>query len=89
MLGTGACCLTLRVSFETGDMATACALVSRGLGVALIPRSATVGHTFDFTAIPIGPVPISRRVALVSRHDRYRSRALDQFAQYAKRSMIR
>lgn len=81
--------LTLHVSFESGDMPTTFALVRRGLGVALVPRSATVAEVDDVTAVPIGPVPLARRVAQVWRKDRHRSRAVDAFAQHAKRSMTR
>lgn len=79
--------LTVRVSFESGDIATAFALVGRGLGVALVPQSSTATESHNVATVRVGPVPLTRRVALVWCRDRYRSRALDAFAQHAKRSM--
>ncbi len=81
--------LPLLVGFESGDLPTAFAFVSRGLGVALVPRSATHIYADQVTALAIRPVPLARRVALVSRTDRYQSRAVDAFAQHAKRLMTR
>jgi DNA-binding transcriptional LysR family regulator len=80
--------VTLRVSCESADMTTTFALVARGLGVALVPRSITENGMYTnraVRAVPWGPDPITRTVSLVWRADRYHSRALSAFAAYAKR----
>lgn len=81
--------LTLRVSFESSDIATAFALVSRGLGVALVPRSTAETQPHAVAVVRVGPHSLARRVALVSSRERYRSRAVDAFANHAKRRMSR
>lgn len=78
--------LTPRVGCESADMSTTFALVGRGLGVALVPRSITENGMYTsraVRAVPLGPEPITRTVALVVRADRYHSRALSAFVSYA------
>lgn len=76
-----------RVGFESADMSTAFALVGRGLGVALVPRSITErssSATHPVVAVPVGPDRLSRTVALIWRRDRYHSQAFDAFSRYAR-----
>lgn len=80
--------LVPQVGFESADMATAFALVGRGLGVALVPRSitshgASPGHPVH--AVPVGPGRISRTVALIWRRDRYHSPTFEAFSEYTRR----
>lgn len=80
----------LRISFESGDIPTTLALVSRGLGVAVVPRSASELLRDDqVAAVPIGPIPLVRRVGMVSRRDRHRSQAVDAFEHSARRIFAR
>ncbi|WP_349425986.1 LysR family transcriptional regulator [Microbacterium sp. LWS13-1.2] len=68
--------------FESADMATAIALVTRGLGVALVPRS-VASRDASIAPLSISPVPVTLHVAQVSRLDRPRSLAIDAFASRA------
>jgi DNA-binding transcriptional LysR family regulator len=81
--------LTLRISFESSDMTTAFALVSRGFGVALVPQSTVAVQPYEVAAVPVGPNPLTRRVAIVWSRERYRPRELEPFVQHAKRRMAR
>lgn len=81
--------LTPKVSFESGDMATTVALVSRGLGVALVPRSTAELRLRDVAVIRIGPTPLSRRVGLVWSRGRHQTRVVEAFVQHTKRRMSR
>jgi DNA-binding transcriptional LysR family regulator len=71
----------LRVSFESGDLATIEGLVGAGLGVALLPdqfagASNTVG-------IPLAAVGAERRVGLTWRTDRTLPPPAERFLRFA------
>lgn len=78
--------LVPQISFESADLPTAIELVRRGLGVALVPRSIAEREPPSVTALPIAPVRLTRRVALIWRSDRHRSRALEAFRRDARRT---
>jgi DNA-binding transcriptional LysR family regulator len=76
-----------RIDVESADMTTAFALVERGLGVALVPRS-IVGSA-HVRPLPLYPRAASRRLALVWRENRYALRAVKSLAEHIEGSVGR
>jgi DNA-binding transcriptional LysR family regulator len=75
-----------RTGFESADLATAFALVKRGLGLALVPRSvASLDPAVG--VLSVAPQPVTRNVAQIWRKDRPHSLALASFVREA-RSML-
>jgi len=72
-----------QVRFETNELSRVRALASRGLGVAIMPRSDTEGPGPPVAAIAIGPPKLRRTVGLVWREDRRRAPAAEAFLQFA------
>jgi LysR family transcriptional activator of glutamate synthase operon len=75
-----------RVRFESSELSRVRALVSRGLGVAIMPRSET-GRPGPVTprvaAIALGPPALRRRVGLVWRRERRHPPAALAFLRFA------
>jgi DNA-binding transcriptional LysR family regulator len=76
-----------RVVMESADLATGVELVTRGLGVAVVPRSFALRQADRVRHVEIGPVPLSRTVALVWPDDARLAPPLSHFVQHATRSM--
>jgi LysR family transcriptional activator of glutamate synthase operon len=72
-----------QVRFETNELSRVRALASRGLGVAIMPRSDTEGPGPPVAAIGIGPPTLRRAVGLVWRADRRRAPAAEAFLAFA------
>jgi DNA-binding transcriptional LysR family regulator len=72
-----------QVRFETNELSRVRALASRGLGVAIMPRSDTEGPGPPVAAIPIGPPTLRRAVGLVWREGRRRAPAGEAFLAFA------
>src|SRR3979409_329745 len=72
-----------QVRFETNELSRVRALASRGLGVAIMPRSDTEGPGPPVAAIAIGPPVLRREVGLVWRGDRRRAPAAEAFLEFA------
>jgi DNA-binding transcriptional LysR family regulator len=72
-----------QVRFETNELSRVRALASRGLGVAIMPRSDTEGPGPPVAAISIGPPALRRSVGLVWRGDRRRAPAAEAFLAFA------
>ncbi len=78
-----------RVRFESSELSRVRALVSRGLGVAILPRSET-GRPGPITprvaAIALGPPALTRQVGLVWRRERRHPPAAQAFLRFAERA---
>jgi DNA-binding transcriptional LysR family regulator len=72
-----------QVRFETSELSRVRALASRGLGVAIMPRSDTEGPGPPVVAISIGPPKLRRSVGLVWREGRRRAPAAEAFLAFA------
>src|SRR2546423_960589 len=71
-----------QVRFETNELTRVRALASRGLGVATMPRSDTVGPGPPVAAIAIGPPKLRRSVGVVWREGRRRAPAAEAFLAF-------
>jgi DNA-binding transcriptional LysR family regulator len=71
------------VHFETNDLPRVRALVSRGLGVAIMPRSDTEGAGPPVAALTLGPPSLRRTVGLVWREARRRTSTAEAFQRFA------
>ncbi len=78
-----------QVRFETNELSRVRALASRGLGVAIMPRSDTEGPGPPVAAIPIGPPALLRAVGLVWRRGRRRAPAAEAFLAFALEWTVR
>jgi DNA-binding transcriptional LysR family regulator len=76
----------VNVTIETGDVTAILALVGRGFGVAILPRSVADAHPLGRTvaSVPFGPVPLTRTIGMVWLTDKHRSRALEAFQLNAR-----
>lgn len=74
-----------RIDVESADMTTAFALVERGLGVALVPRSIVGGARVR--SLALYPRPTNRHIALAWRQHRYRLRAVKALAEHIEKTM--
>ena len=75
---------TPRVAFETADMATTLALVSRDLGVATVPRSLVLRGRDDVVTLSLRPDPPMLTVSLLraaTRTDTFGARAFARIAR--------
>ena len=72
-----------QVRFETNELTRVRALASRGLGVAIMPRSDTEGGGPRISVIAIGPPKLRRSVGLVWRAERRRAPAAEAFLRFA------
>ena len=75
-----------QIWFQSADVATAFALVKRGLGVALVPRSAASLEP-TISVLSLAPSPLMLHVTQVQRRDRPRSLALVAFADQARSAL--
>ena len=71
-----------QVRFETNELSRVRALASRGLGVAIMPRSDTEGPGPPVAAIAIGPPKLRRSVGVVWREGRRRAPAAEAFLAF-------
>jgi DNA-binding transcriptional LysR family regulator len=71
-----------QVRFETNELSRVRALASRGLGVAIMPRSDTEGADPPVAAISLAP-KLRRRVGLLWRAGRRRPPAAEAFLEFA------
>jgi LysR family transcriptional activator of glutamate synthase operon len=76
-----------RVVMESADLATGLELVARGLGVAVVPRSFALHEADRVRHAELGPVPLSRTVALVWPGGTPMAQPLSHFIDHATRSM--
>jgi LysR family transcriptional activator of glutamate synthase operon len=72
-----------RVRFESSELSRVRALVSRGLGVAIMPRSETRSPGPRVAAIALGPPALKRQVGLLWRRDRRHPPAAQAFLGFA------
>jgi LysR family transcriptional regulator, transcription activator of glutamate synthase operon len=72
-----------QVRFETSELSRVRALASRGLGVAIMPRSDAEGPGPRVATVDIGPPRPRRSVGLVWREGRRRAPAAEAFLQFA------
>jgi DNA-binding transcriptional LysR family regulator len=72
-----------KATLETADIATAVALVSRGLGIALLPQSFAAEERHRVAQVGVGDEPLTRTVVLAWNDDAYQSRALRAFKALA------
>lgn len=72
--------------FQSADLATAFALVKRGLGVALVPRS-VASREPNMTLLSLAPSTVELQIAQVRRSERTQSLALTAFASQASRAL--
>lgn len=73
--------VTLRVAFSTANMGTVRAVVSAGLGVAIVPLSATEVPGPPLRALPLSAPRLERLVTLVRNKARYESPAVATLRQ--------
>jgi LysR family transcriptional activator of glutamate synthase operon len=73
-----------RVRFESTELSRVRALVARGLGVAIMPRSETGPATPRVAAIALGPPALRRRIGLVWRRERRHPPAAQAFLRFAQ-----
>jgi LysR family transcriptional activator of glutamate synthase operon len=71
-----------QVRFETNELSRVRALASRGLGVAIMPRSDTEGPGPAVKTVSIGPPTLRRAVGLVWRAGRRRPPAAEAFLTF-------
>jgi DNA-binding transcriptional LysR family regulator len=76
---TGAHGFAPHVAIETSDFRLVYPFVAAGLGLAVVPRSAVEYNNDEVALLPIGPVPITRTVALAWATDRYLTPAMRGF----------
>jgi LysR family transcriptional activator of glutamate synthase operon len=77
-----------RVRFESTELTRVRALVARGLGVAIMPRSETERPSSPaqrVVAIALGPPALRRRIGLVWRRERRQPPAAEAFLRFAGR----
>lgn len=86
-VGFEAAGLTLRPAFEVDQIATALALATAGLGVAILPGYARAGQTGGITAQTLGTPTLRREVALIYAADRALSPAAAAFADHLTHSL--
>jgi LysR family transcriptional activator of glutamate synthase operon len=72
-----------RVRFESSELTRVRALVSRGLGVAIMPRSETAAPGPRVAAIALGPPALRRQIGLVWRRERRHPPAAQAFLDFA------
>jgi LysR family transcriptional regulator, transcription activator of glutamate synthase operon len=72
-----------RVRFESSELSRVRALVARGLGVAIMPRSETVRPGPRVAAIALGPPALRRHIGLVWRRERRHPPAAQAFLAFA------
>jgi DNA-binding transcriptional LysR family regulator len=80
---------TVNVTIETGDVTAILALVGRGFGVSILPRSVVDAHPIGRTvaSVPFGPVPFARTIGLIWSANKHRSRVSEAFQLNARNFM--
>ena len=73
-----------RIVCETGSSATICALVSAGLGVAILPRSILETAVTALTIIDLVQPVLTPTVTVALRSNVYRSAAATAFVAFAR-----
>jgi len=73
-----------RARLESTELSRVRALVARGLGVAIMPRSETALPGPRVAAVALGPPTLRRRVGLVWRRDRRHPPAAEAFLRFAR-----
>jgi LysR family transcriptional regulator, transcription activator of glutamate synthase operon len=73
-----------RARLESTELSRVRALVARGLGVAIMPRSETASPGPRVAAVALGPPALRRRVGLVWRRERRHSPAAEAFLRFAR-----
>jgi LysR family transcriptional regulator, transcription activator of glutamate synthase operon len=73
-----------RARLESTELSRVRALVARGLGVAIVPRSETASPGPRVAAVALGPPVLRRRVGLVWRRDRRHPPAAEAFLRFAR-----
>jgi DNA-binding transcriptional LysR family regulator len=75
------------VAIESADLATGIELVARGLGVAVVPRRFALHEAGRTAHAELGPVPLTRTVALAWPSDAALAPSLTQFIDHATRTI--
>ena len=88
-LGFEAAGIALKPAFEVGQIATALALASAGLGVALLPGYARAARHHGLVALDLTAPLIRREVALIHPTGRSLSPAAAEFSDYLTHSLRR
>jgi len=79
--------LSIAPAFETNYMSTALAMVTAGLGIAILPESAGgTGSSAGITCIQIGKPVLSRRIEVIQKMDRCLSPAANGMMKILTRS---
>jgi DNA-binding transcriptional LysR family regulator len=73
-----------RLAFESGDVRRIRALVARGLGVAILPRSDAAGADEPLVLARLSEPPLSRDVTLAWRAERHHAPAARAFLELAR-----
>jgi LysR family transcriptional regulator, transcription activator of glutamate synthase operon len=73
-----------RARLESTELSRVRALVARGLGVAIVPRSETASPGPRVAAVALGPPALRRRVGLVWRRERRHPPAAEAFLRFAR-----
>ena len=81
----GVATTSLKTQVELGSNEALKGVVATGLGFAILPRLAAAKEIQrgELLAIPLAP-PLSRNIWLVQPEDRFRSRLVSTFAQFAR-----
>ena len=77
--------VALRARYETNFMPTALALVRAGLGIAILPESATGADSTEQARIPLRNKFSTRQIELLQRRDAALSPAAESFARHLLR----
>lgn len=72
------------VAFESYDLGTVRALVARGLGASVVPRSLLAAAGAEVVARPVAPAPLARPLVLAWRSGRRRAAAAEAFLAFAR-----
>lgn len=79
--------ITAAVRHETNFMPTALAMVRRGLGLAILPESASDEISGEIVRIPIRKPALSRQICVLQRADRALSPAAERFVQALRKEV--
>jgi DNA-binding transcriptional LysR family regulator len=72
------------LAYETSDRGMLDALVTSGLGVAVVPKRAALAASESVTTIELGPPSLTRTIALAWMDRRYQSAAARAFLAFAR-----
>jgi len=73
-----------RVAFETDEVSTVQALVTQGMGIAVVPRSIAEGAGASVVVLELADLSVDRTISLMWSADRYRPIAAREFLAFAQ-----